>query len=842
MKISSFAVFPLASATSEDSSSLLAVATQSSMAHSLIHAVGRRNVTHMEALVQELAEESVSEPGWKFDADIKAALEAIRNMFVKSIQSSLKDAHKEDQEHMSCFTAECFGGCVSEYEQHTSHCDAIFAKCDKISEHHVSCRHTVHGSYVHMAQNCGALHSFILGWEDEECTPEKCLCPDLLWCHRKGGPYAECESNAGDCNSGYGSWLKRMIQKYQSGYEEWGHLYHECKSSYHAFLTVDMECDSVQKEFEQCLCQGNQCDSDACNLEYDQCQARCWGQYETLVKEKECLEKDRKIDWSATKKIECYIDVLLHDYTKEELLTKCGSDTCINDAREEDYKHCMTICLEVDFLGAWPEVHGVNPVQIGGHARRSEDDQYHLGDGDFKCDANGPSVFSKHRSTREEESRCTEHLDIDYQIPHCTPCRDPPPPVCDEDYHFKWYAQFDDLARISEISDCCPIQSGAHCFPDVMLPSSPDGVSMKYLSISEHSHAWAFNRCPCEECITALPAYSARPENHQCGMGAHTISPGKEPETKLEFKNVCVASRDNGYATIHLEHDACVSDIHFTHVSGKVSCRKRASGDSNWGCDHTSVALVLGDGGAVTAPVFGTTAGMTPHYSGHAHWYKMDGVTGDSNEMHWIFNEPALLMGGAYGGEYRLWYNEDLTGGTEGDNRGEACYDVKMETSDSCNILAPLQFGQVCTSAQHGQHGTINLPANTCVTQIDLHHISGHVSCYGGKNGQGSGGESNFGCAANLVAMVFTPKDATNVVMPTPDVEGYTRTGHGHAHWYHMDGVTTHTRTLSMKLKAGTVKTGALDLWYNEDLTGGTEADNHGRACYEVAVHRALHC
>jgi len=455
-------------------------------------------------------------------------------------------------------------------------------------------------------------------------------------------------------------------------------------------------------------------------------------------------------------------------------------------------------------------------------------------------------VFTKHRSNRDEESRCTEHLDIDYQIPECTPCRDPPAPICDADFHFKWYAQFDDLTRIGEISDCCPL-SGSSCFPDVTLPSSLDGEKLSWVHVSEHSHAWAFNRCPCEECITILPVYPGRPDGHQCGMGAHTISPGKKPETKLEFKNVCIASRDNGAATIHLEHDACVSDIHFTHVSGKVSCRRAASGDSNWGCDSSSVALVLGDGGAVTAPVFGTTAGMTPHFSGHAHWYKMDGVKGDSSAMHWVFNQPVMLPGsGAYGNkEYKLWYNEDLTGGTEGDNRGEACYDVKMETAETCHILAPLQFGQVCTSAQHGQHGTINLPSGTCVTQIDLHHINGHVSCYGGKNGEGSGGESNFGCSTDLIGMVWTNADQNEVIMPTTDVEGLTRTGHGHAHWYHMAGVGTTTRTLTMKLKAGVrpLKVhGALDLWYNEDLTGGTESDNHGRACYEVAVHRALHC
>jgi len=84
------------------------------------------------------------------------------------------------------------------------------------------------------------------------------------------------------------------------------------------------------------------------------------------------------------------------------------------------------------------------------------------------------------------------------------------------------------------------------------------------------------------------------------------------------------------------------------------------------------------------------------------------------------------------------------------------------------------------------------------------------------------------------------------VIMPKEDqVDGMTRESHAHAHWYKMNGVGKTTRTLPMKLKSGMAPlkvSGELDLWYNEDLTGGTESDNAGTACYEVAVHRALSC
>jgi hypothetical protein len=220
----------------------------------------------------------------------------------------------------------------------------------------------------------------------------------------------------------------------------------------------------------------------------------------------------------------------------------------------------------------------------------------------------------------------------------------------------------------------------------------------------------------------------------------------------------------------------------------------------------------------------------------------MDGVSKQTNQMAWTFNQPAMLTGGAYGGgEYKLWYNEDFTGGTEGDNRGEACYDIKMETSHQCKVLAPLQYHRVCTSARGNDKHTINLPQDTCVTQIDLHHIAGFVNCRKKESGQ-----SNFGCDGDaMMAMVLTPKGDNHVVMPTNDVEGFTRTHHQDAHWYRMSGLGHRPRTLSMKLKAGVAPLkvhAGLDLWYAEDLTGWTEGDNSGTACYEVAVHRALHC
>lgn len=331
-------------------------------------------------------------------------------------------------------------------------------------------------------------------------------------------------------------------------------------------------------------------------------------------------------------------------------------------------------------------------------------------------------------------------------------------------------------------------------------------------------------------------------------MGAHTVSP--DNNKAIKFQNLCIEPSGDNFASVHLGEDVCVSRITFKHTDGRVSCRTASSGDSNWGCDGNNLGLVLSDGAGypLTAPVFDSVVGMTPvtAWNHIAHWYRMDGVDGNSKEMSWTFQEPYVFHGSRHGHgqhanrEYRLWYAEDLTGGTESDNRGRACYDVEMETADKCHALAPLQYNNVCTSAAGNNHGTIALPhGDTCVTEIAVHHVSGYVSCR-----EADSGKSNYGCDANSIGLVWTMGGQKDVLMPhAGQVDGVTGGGSGHAHWYKMDGVDKSSPTLSMKLTKGPLKlSGSLDLWYNEDLSGGTESDNHGTACYEVSVHRALSC
>merc|ERR1719454_1141105 len=101
----------------------------------------------------------------------------------------------------------------------------------------------------------------------------------------------------------------------------------------------------------------------ACEDNYQRCWARMLAEWERTNEAKECLEKDRKIDWSATEKIECYVDVLLAKPTKEDLLANCGTEDCYSKYREHQYKQCNEICPEADF----------NTGSMTEHLRRTDD-------------------------------------------------------------------------------------------------------------------------------------------------------------------------------------------------------------------------------------------------------------------------------------------------------------------------------------------------------------------------------------------------------------------------------------------------------------------------------------
>jgi hypothetical protein len=207
----------------------------------------------------------------------------------------------------------------------------------------------------------------------------------------------------------------------------------------------------------------------------------------------------------------------------------------------------------------------------------------------------------------------------------------------------------------------------------------------------------------------------------------------------------------------------------------------------------------------------------------HAHWYEVEGVTDTSDKMHWKFGVQPIH---AHAGKYEVWYNEDLTNGTVGDNAGTACFDIEI-----------LGSPHVCVHALGDKPATFSLPEDMSVSEVIFTHKSGGLTCRGGGD---QSHRSNFGCDHDSLGLVITGKDRKEVLMPlaTQNITGFKRMGHRHAHWYEVEGVTDTSREMHWKFGTQPVRAlaGEYDVWYNEDLTNGTVRDNAGTACYDVKI------
>jgi hypothetical protein len=502
----------------DDSATLLSLKVQTTLETGVDHlldAVGSRNVTQMSSLLQNLVEETISEGtvGPVIDPDVKSALQMIKDALIGDIQGALKEAHCFDQVELHKQIL-CFSDCETQKKIGAESCPQY---CDGSA--HKECRDGLLIKYKEHITACRALDDFMKDFEYECPKAEKkcCLLSHTTW--NCGGL---CSGTiAGMEVDGYfGDWLMMQVTKFENAYTEWMSLHHKCTAAYHAYVEVDAECDCKQAECETTNCKYETCHFLNCEDNYNRCWGQCELQYWHTRETKECLEKDRKIDWSATEKIECYVDVLLASPTKDELIANCGTADCINVYRENKYKYCNTICPEVDFDASWDN-----------HLRR--DDQNFQGEADQDVTGEGAtSVNTMHRAADGSDAavRCTSHLDLDFQDPPCChPCEPRPQPPCTGggDYTGGWdkssymwlhYGQFGhfETSDIEEfVADIC--HSG------------------------EHTMVYAFNLCQCLDC----PPMPYVPEAACTAKKACTGYPAEYDYSKHDIKVDCAAISDS---------------------------------------------------------------------------------------------------------------------------------------------------------------------------------------------------------------------------------------------------------------------------------------------------------
>jgi hypothetical protein len=260
----------------------------------------------------------------------------------------------------------------------------------------------------------------------------------------------------------------------------------------------------IEKEQERKNGETRQCEYTACDVEYTKCRSECIAEYHKLVKRVECAGKDRKIDWSSTEKIECYIRILLNSPTNDELQAVChDGKNCISQWRTHEYNKCSAVCPNVDY--------GAKDAAYDQHARRdAESGEYLHIDADAKIgmdagkvvpsfknqlvhhsstqadiqhaddDVSGDTTWGVNTTHRRkdggDEARCTWHLDIDFQpIPCAIPCLEPRP-CCDAKYKELYESEFVKLIDVTEVAD---------------------KVKCHTQSPGEHTEKWAYNLCEC---------------------------------------------------------------------------------------------------------------------------------------------------------------------------------------------------------------------------------------------------------------------------------------------------------------------------------------------------------
>jgi len=488
--------------------------------------VGAGNVTQMSSLLQNLVEETISETApYALDGDVQAALKVIKEELLGDIRGALKEGHCYDQSELHAQIL-CYEGCDKRRDAGHKDCNNP-GYCDGLQ--HKKCRTDLLGLYKVHITACRSLDNWVGEWQ-RDCEPavkKCCLLEHTTWncgglC---GGTIASY-----DVDGYFGTWLNGQLQKYIQGHRRWIELYGECKHHYEMYVEQDAMCDCEQAACETTNCAWEQCHFNNCEEAYQTCWARCDAEKIGIEKEKECLEKDRKIDWSATEKIECYVNVLLEKPTEETLLKTCGTKDCYNVYREEMYKKCNGICVEVDFGEGFHTGDGVYDahtrntgqaaVTTGKHtvvadqSTRQEADQDVTGEGKH-------SVMTTHRG-KGDDKRCTWHLDLDYQLPPCCqPCDTRPSPPCEEGDVNAYGGSF-----MTGLVPYMWHHYGQHGF---LSKDDVDGFNAFICYSGEHTQVYAYNLCKCLDCDP-----NPKPPPQPC-TAKRACVPGASYDAKLTF-------------------------------------------------------------------------------------------------------------------------------------------------------------------------------------------------------------------------------------------------------------------------------------------------------------------
>jgi len=146
---------------------------------------------------------------------------------------------------------------------------------------------------------------------------------------------------------------------------------------------------------------------------------------------------------------------------------------------------------------------------------------------------------------------------------------------------------------------------------------------------------------------------------------------------KLQQSNVCFGARDNQFGAFTMKQSGTLVGIKLVHKSGFVACKSGAARKSNWGCGGGPVSIAVTDD---------EDAMIFPDKAGRGGWITVLGYNSKSKDL--VLNKPAKPFSVDAGTEMKLWYGEDFTDSTEGDNSGRSCADVYAVVEDGSNCAS----------------------------------------------------------------------------------------------------------------------------------------------------------
>lgn len=257
-------------------------------------------------LVEKLARSSV-ETNSSLDDDTKTALESLRAMLVDTEQANIQTNHVADQLFIDGeFSA--IQGCGTSLTTDQGQDDVLQGQINTKRTTHSECRVALDLLKTTMETDCGALASF-----ESTVTVPSCTTPghDLM-----------------------AQWFVTHREWVIPNEIAWTNHNAACEAAKTAYNEKDAACDLDQGQFETNFCVFREQVHGTC-MAYENCFATALDNYASGQSDVQEREKGRKVDYTATEKIKCYIDVLLVDPAEGQ------------DNRAAKLQECQLLCGSV---------------------------------------------------------------------------------------------------------------------------------------------------------------------------------------------------------------------------------------------------------------------------------------------------------------------------------------------------------------------------------------------------------------------------------------------------------------------------------------------------------------